>query len=49
VADCFRQPLLIYFAVEPWSGSVVALQIGLELIMMLLLGITVAALYRKPA
>lgn len=39
---------LIYFAVQPWSGSVVALQIGLELIMMLLLGITVAALYRKP-
>ena len=40
---------LIYFAIEPWSGSVVALQIGLELIMMLLLGNTVAALYRKPA
>lgn len=40
---------LIYFAVQPWSGTVVALQIGLELIMMLLLGITVAALYRKPA
>ena len=40
---------LIYFAIEPWSGTVVALQIGLELIMMLLVGITVAALYRKPA
>jgi hypothetical protein len=40
---------LIYFAVQPWSGSVVTLQIGLELIMMLLLGITVAALYRKTA
>jgi hypothetical protein len=40
---------LIYFAIQPWSGAVVALQIGLELIMMLLLGITVAALYRKPA
>jgi hypothetical protein len=40
---------LIYFAVQPWSGTVVALQISLELIMMLLLGITVATLYRKPA
>jgi hypothetical protein len=40
---------LIYFAVQPWSGTVVALQIGLELVMMLLLGITAAALYRKPA
>lgn len=40
---------LIYFAVQPWSGSVVALQIGLELIMMLLVGITAAALYRKAA
>jgi hypothetical protein len=40
---------LIYFAIQPWPGTVVALQIGLELIMMLLLGITAAALYRKPA
>ncbi|HET9178718.1 MAG TPA: hypothetical protein VFQ24_10225 [Terriglobia bacterium] len=40
---------LIYFAVQPWSGSVMALQIGLELIMMLLVGITAAALYRKAA
>jgi hypothetical protein len=40
---------LIYFAIQPWSGTVVALQIGLELIMMLLLGLTTAALYRKPA
>jgi hypothetical protein len=40
---------LIYFAIQPWSGTVVALQIGLELIMMLLVGLTAAALYRKPA
>ena len=40
---------LIYFAIQPWSGAVVALQIGLELIMMILLGVTTAALYRKPA
>ena len=40
---------LIYFAIQPWSGTVVALQIGLELIMMLLVGLTTAALYRKPA
>jgi hypothetical protein len=40
---------LIYFAIQPWSGAVVTLQIGLELVMMLLLGFTVAALYRKPA
>lgn len=40
---------LIYFAIQPWPGAVVALQIGLELIMMLLLGLTVAALYRQPA
>ena len=40
---------LIYFAIQPWPGTVVALQIGLEFILMLLTGITVAALYRKPA
>lgn len=40
---------LIYFAIQPWSGTVVTLQIVLELIMMLLVGITAAALYRKPA
>jgi hypothetical protein len=40
---------LIYFAIQPWAGAVVALQIGLELVMMLLLGFTVAAFYRKPA
>ena len=40
---------LIYYAIQPWPGTVVFLQIGLELIMMLLLGVTVAALFRKPA
>jgi hypothetical protein len=40
---------LIYFAIQPWPGTVLALQITLELIMMLLVGLTTAALYRKPA
>ena len=40
---------LTYFAIQPWPGSVVAMQIGLELVMMLLLGILVATFYRKPA
>jgi hypothetical protein len=40
---------LIYFAIQPWSGTVVALQIGLELVMMLVVGLTVAALHRKSA
>lgn len=40
---------LIYFAIQPWPGPVVLLQIGLEFIMMLLMGLTVAILYRKPA
>jgi len=40
---------LTYFAVEPWSGAVVAMQIGFELAMMLLLGLVVAGIYRRPA
>lgn len=40
---------LIYFAIQPWPGPVVLLQVGLEFIMMLLMGLTVAILYRKPA
>ena len=38
---------LTYYAVQPWSGSVVLKQIAFELPMILLLGITAAALYRK--
>jgi hypothetical protein len=38
---------LIYFSVQPWPASVVLLQIGLELPMMLSLGVAAAALIRK--
>ncbi|MFQ5694736.1 MAG: hypothetical protein ACE5HB_01975 [Terriglobia bacterium] len=38
---------LTYYAIQPWSGSVVARQIGYELVEKLLLGVCVAALYRK--
>ncbi len=38
---------LTYFAVQPWSGAVVGMQIGFELVMTLLLGLTVAAIYRR--
>ncbi len=40
---------LIYFAVQPWSAKVVALQIGLEFPVMLLLGLTAAAIRHKQA
>ena len=40
---------LIYYAIQPWSATVVALQIGLELVATLLVSVTLAALYRKPA
>ncbi len=40
---------LTYFAIQPWSAGVVALQIGLELVMMLLLGFAIAAIYRRAA
>ena len=40
---------LTYFAIQPLPGGIVAMQIGLELVMMLLLGIVIAAIYRKPA
>lgn len=38
---------LTYYAVQPWSADTVIKQIAFELPMMLLLGITAAALYRK--
>ena len=37
---------LTYFAVQPWSGAIVGMQIGFELVMTLLLGLTVAGIYR---
>lgn len=37
---------LIYYAIQPWSATVVAMQIGLELVMMLVLGLTAAAILR---
>ena len=40
---------LIYFAIQPWSPTVVAMQIGLELIATLLVSVALAAIYRKPA
>ncbi len=39
----------IYYAIQPWSMRVVLLQIGYELVMMLLLGLTVAGIYRGDA
>lgn len=38
---------LTYYAVQPWSGSIVAKQIGYELVRALVLGLAAAALYRK--
>lgn len=38
---------LTYYAVQPLPGSLVVKQIGFELVDFLLLGIVVAALYRK--
>lgn len=40
---------LIYYAIQPWSATVVAAQIGLELVATLLVSVVLAALYRKPA
>ncbi len=38
---------LTYYAVQPWSGDIVAKQISYELAVRLAEGLTVAALYRK--
>ena len=38
---------LTYYAVQPWSGGIVAKQIGYELVRALVLGLVAAALYRK--
>ncbi len=39
---------LTYYALQPWSGILVAKQIALEGVSIVLLGILAAALYRKP-
>lgn len=38
---------LIYYAIQPWPGGLVAQQIGYELVLTLILGLLAAALYRK--
>ncbi len=40
---------VVYYAIQPWSVGVVAAQIGLELIMMLVLGLAVAVILRRGA
>ena len=40
---------LIYYVVQPMPGATVAKQIVLETILMLVLGLVVAFMYRKPA
>ncbi len=37
----------IYYAIQPWPAHVVLLQIGYELAMTLVLGLTVAVVYRS--
>ncbi len=36
----------IYYAIQPWPAHVVLLQIGYELVLSLILGLTVAVVYR---
>ncbi|MDP9160210.1 MAG: hypothetical protein M3O09_08265 [Acidobacteriota bacterium] len=36
----------IYYAIQPWAMRVVLLQIGYEFVMLILLGLTVAGIYR---
>ena len=39
---------MIYYAVQPWPATVVAAQIGLELVSTLLLSVVLAGMCRKP-
>lgn len=39
----------IYYAIQPWSMKVVWMQIGYELVMSMVLGLTVAVIYRNAA
>lgn len=38
---------IVYYAVQPWPGNIVCMQIGYELVMNLVAGVIVAAIYRK--
>ena len=38
---------VIYYAIQPWSVRVVLMQVTYELVMTVLLGLTVAAIYRN--
>ncbi|HZP01179.1 MAG TPA: hypothetical protein VFD30_12875 [Terriglobia bacterium] len=38
---------VIYYAIQPWPGKVVAMQISLELLMMIVLGLTAAAILKR--
>ena len=40
---------MVWYAEQPWPGSLVVKQLGLELIAMLILGMIVAAIYRPAA
>ncbi len=37
---------IVYYAVQPWPGNIVCMQIGYELVMNLVAGVIVAAIYR---
>ncbi len=39
---------IVYYAIQPWPGDVVGMQIGLELVMNVVAGLIVAAIYRSP-
>lgn len=40
---------IVYYAIQPWPGHVVGMQIGYELIMNLIAGVIVAGIYRQEA
>ena len=39
----------VYYAIQPWPGPVVGMQIGYELVMNLVAGVIVAGIYRQKA
>jgi hypothetical protein len=50
VGWCMGQvPLwLIWYAEQPWPGSLVLKQLGLELVSSIVVGLTIAAILRSP-
>jgi len=40
---------LLWYAEQPWPGSLVIKQLGLELVSSLILGVTIAAVARRPS